>query len=107
MADTRTLESFLNDISISIKNKAGINKQIRVEDFSNIILNIKQNNRINGVEKEYSSDYIDKISVGDFISIDKDKIIPYNNINIFGIVTSINKDNNTLKVVSPSQYINE
>jgi hypothetical protein len=96
------LQNYFVNISTAINNKAGTKKLFKVTEFADAILNIKQNYKITGTTKIYHNNYPNEITLGDFVSLENDIVVPYNNKKIFGLVTAIDTTKNTLEIITMS-----
>lgn len=99
MARINRLLNFIQDISLAIQKRTGDNTPLKVEEISEKISNIKTDNTIKGIVKEFDKNENDFIT-GEFVSLENNSLIPFNG-DIYGIVTEIS--NEKISVITPLQ----
>ena len=99
MARINRLLNFIQDISLAIQKRTGDNTPLKVEEISEKISNIKTNNTIKGIVKEFDKNEND-FTIGEFVSLEDNSLTPFNG-DIYGIVTEINDEK--ISVTTPLQ----
>lgn len=103
MARVNRLLNFIQDISLAVQKRIGDNTPINLNEIKEKILNIKNDNKINGIVKEYSLLNGQNFTIGEFVSLDSSNntIIPFDK-NIYGIVTEVT--DNKISVTIPKEF---
>lgn len=99
MARINRLLNFIQDISLAIQKRIGDNTPLKIEDFAKKISNIKTDNTIKGIVKEFEKNE-NNFTIGEFVSLENDSLTPFNDT-IYGIVTEINDEK--ISVTTPHQ----
>lgn len=99
MARINRLLNFIQDISLAIQKRIGDNTPLKIEDFVEKISNIKTDNTIKGIVKEFDKNE-NNFTIGEFVSLEDNSLIPFNG-DIYGIVTEIS--NEKISVITPLQ----
>lgn len=99
MARINRLLNFIQDISLAIQKRIGDNTPLKIEDFVEKISNIKTDNTIKGIVKEFEKNE-NNFTIGEFVSLENDSLTPFNG-DIYGIVTEINDEK--ISVTVPHQ----
>ena len=99
MARINRLLNFIQDISLAIQKRIGDNTPLKIENFVEKISNIKTDNTIKGIVKEFDKNEND-FTIGEFVSLENNSLIPFNG-DTYGIVTEINDEK--ISVIIPHQ----
>lgn len=99
MARINRLLNFIQDISLAIQKRIGDNTPLKIEDFVEKISNIKTDNTIKGIVKEFEKNE-NNFTIGEFVSLENNSLIPFNG-DIYGIVTEISDEK--ISVTTPLQ----
>lgn len=99
MARINRLLNFIQDISLAIQKRTGDSTPIKVEEIAEKISNIKTNNTIKGIVKEFDKNE-NNFTIGEFVSLENNSLTPFNG-NIYGIVTEISDEK--ISVTTPLQ----
>ena len=99
MARINRLLNFIQDISLAIQKRIGDNTPLKIEDFVEKISNIKTDNTIKGIVKEFEKNE-NNFTIGEFVSLENNSLVPFNG-DIYGIVTEINDEK--ISVITPLQ----
>lgn len=99
MARINRLLNFIQDISLAIQKRTGDHTPLKVEEISEKISNMKTNNTIKGIIKEFDKNE-NNFTIGEFVSLKNNSLIPFNG-DIYGIVTEINDEK--ISVTTPLQ----
>ena len=99
MARINRLLNFIQDISLAIQKRIGDNTPLKIEGFAEKISNIKTDNIIKGIVKEFKKNE-NNFTIGEFVSLKNDSLTPFNG-DIYGIVTEINDEK--ISVMVPRQ----
>lgn len=99
MARINRLLNFIQDISLAIQKRIGDNTPLKIEDFVEKISNIKTDNTIKGIVKEFEKNE-NNFTIGEFVSLENNSLTPFNG-DIYGIVTEISDEK--ISVTTPLQ----
>ena len=99
MARINRLLNFIQDISLAVQKRTGDNTPLKVEEIAKKISNIKTDNTIKGIVKEFDKNE-NNFTIGEFVSLEDNSLIPFNG-DIYGIVTEIS--NEKISVITPLQ----
>ena len=99
MARINRLLNFIQDISLAVQKRTGDNTPLKIEEISEKISNIKTDNTIKGIVKEFDKNE-NNFTIGEFVSLEDNSLIPFNG-DIYGIVTEIS--NEKISVITPLQ----
>lgn len=99
MARINRLLNFIQDISLAIQKRIGDNTPLKIEDFVEKISNIKTDNTIKGIVKEFEKSE-NNFTIGEFVSLENNSLTPFNG-DIYGIVTEISDEK--ISVTVPHQ----
>lgn len=99
MARINRLLNFVQDISLAVQKRTGDNTPLKIEEISEKISNIKTDNTIKGIVKEFDKNE-NNFTIGEFVSLEDNSLIPFNG-DIYGIVTEIS--NEKISVITPLQ----
>lgn len=99
MARINRLLNFVQDISLAVQKRTGDNTPLKIEEISEKTSNIKTDNTIKGIVKEFDKNE-NNFTIGEFVSLEDNSLIPFNG-DIYGIVTEIS--NEKISVITPLQ----